>query len=167
MSARDITRDLAVIKVLSERLRDAKALLEAQARDSMEPSDRNAVKLDGELVGTVTLVNGRTTARVTNEPALLAWVRATYPTEVYTVEAVRPSFVAKLLDAARSAGSPAEVISGEVVPGIDVTQGDPYPMVRLTADADAVVSVAWQAGRLPLPATFLPALNSGSGDDDG
>lgn len=161
MSARDITRDLAVIKVLSERLRDAKALLEAQARDLMEPSDRNAVKVDGELVGTVTLVNGRSTARVTNEPALLAWVRTNHPTEVYTVEAVRPSFLAKLLDAARTDGAAVDPASGEVIPGIDVTQGNPYPMVRLTADADAVVSVAWQAGRLPLPASFLPSLPPG------
>lgn len=160
MSARDIARDLAVLKVLSERLREAKALLETQARELMEPSDRSAVNLDGELVGTVTLVTGRHSARVTDPTALTEWVRQNHPTEVQTVETVRPSFLSVLLDEAKAAGVAVDTATGEAVPGIDVSLGQPYPMIRLTADADAIVSVAWQADRLPLPATFLTALDA-------
>lgn len=159
MSARDIARDLAVLKVLSERLREAKALLDNQARELMEPSDRSAVKLDGELVGTVTLVTGRSTTRVTDAEALTEWVRRNHPTEVQTVETVRPAFLSMLL-----AGTGADPGTGEIIPGIGVSEGAPYPMVRLTADADAVVAVAWQAGRLPLPASFLPAVGYEEGD---
>lgn len=157
MTARDIARDLAVLKVLSERLKEARALLEKQARELMEPVDRMAVKMDGELVGTVTVVNGRRSARVVDDAALLRWAREHHPSEVHTVESVRPAFVTAVLDAAKQAGESVDPINGELgVPGVVVTTGDPYPMIRLTADADAVVSVAWQAGRLPLPAAFLP-----------
>lgn len=159
MSVRDIARDLAVLKVLSERIKAAKADLERQARDLMEPSDRAAVKLDGETVGTVTLTAGRTAAKVTDPAELLAWVREQYPTEVVTVEQIRPAFLTKLLDTSRGTGIAGVVEeTGEVAPGIEVAQGQPYPMIRLTADADAVVSAAWKAGRLPLPASFLPAI---------
>jgi hypothetical protein len=161
VTARDTARDLAVLKVLGERLKGAKAALDRQARELMEPSDRSAVKLDGELVGTVTLAEGRSTAKVTDPRELLAWVKEHYPTEVVTVEQIRPAFLAKLLDVAKDAGFGVVPETGDVVPGIDVGAGDPYPMVRLTADADAVVEVAWRAGRLPLPGGFLPALDAG------
>jgi hypothetical protein len=160
VSARDIARDLTVLKVLSERLREAKALLEAQGRELMEPVDRMAVKMDGELVGTVTIVNGRRSARVVDDAAFLRWVKENHPSEVQTVESVRPAFIGALLDATKSFGSPVDPITGGTdVPGVVVSTGEPYPMIRLTADADAVVSVAWQAGRLKLPGAFLPALD--------
>lgn len=159
MTARDIARDLLVLKVLSERLREAKTPLEAHARELMEPSDRTAVKMGDELLGTVTVVNGRRTPRVADERALLAWVKDQYPSEVQTVETVRPAFVKAVLDAARDFGEPVDPRTGEVgVPGVVVGTGESYPMIRLTADADAVVATAWQAGRLPMPAAFLPAL---------
>jgi hypothetical protein len=159
VNARDIARDLTVLKVLSERIREAKALLEQQARELMEPVDRMAVKMDGELLGTVTVTNGRRTARVVDDAAFLRWVKEHHPSEVHTVESVRPAFIGALLDASKGFGDAVDPVTGETgVPGVVVSTGDPYPMIRLTADADAVVSVAWQAGRLTLPGAFLPAL---------
>lgn len=163
MNARDIARDLAVLKVLSERLREARVLLEKQARELMEPVDRLVVRVDDEVVGAVTVVNGRRTARVVDAAALLAWVKDNRPTEVQTVESVRSSYVTAVLSAAKDLGVAVDSITGELVPGIEVTVGDPYPMIRLTADADAVVSLAWQAGRLQLPGVFLPALTEEAG----
>jgi hypothetical protein len=160
MSARDVARDLAVLKVLSERIRDAKAALERQARDQMEPGDRTAVKFGDELLGLVTLANGRRSTKVDDPGALLAWVKDAYPTEVVTSEQIRPAFLKLLLDRAKDTGEPVDPHTGEVIPGVSFTAGDPYPLIRLTADADALVAVEWQAGRLPLPSSFLPALEA-------
>lgn len=159
MSARDIARDLAVLKVLGERVRDARTALEQEARGVMEPGDRMAVKVADELLAQVTLVNGRRTARVDDPDALLDWVKANHPTEVQTVESVRPAFLAMLLDIAKDAGFGVHPDTGDVVPGIAVGRGEPYPQVRLSADAEALVAVEWQAGRLPAP--LLVALGAG------
>lgn len=165
MTARDIARDLAVLKVVAERVRDARAAAEREARGVMEAGDRMAVKVGDELLAQVTLVNGRRTARVEDEAALLAWVAEHHPSEVQTVRSVRPAFLTALLERARVAGEPVDPQTGEVIPGVSVGAGEPYPQVRLTADADALVAVEWQAGRLPAP--LLSALGVEAAQEGG
>ena len=149
MSARELALRLAVHKALTDRLKAARGQLDEEARRELEPGDRVTVKLpSGERVGSVTLAQGRATARVVDERAFIAWVAEHYPHEL--VQAVRESFKRTVLDMVRHEGGWLDTTTGELVevPGVEVTVGDPYPTVRLTQDAPQLIAEAWQRGDL-------------------
>jgi hypothetical protein len=114
----------------------------------MLQGERKAAVVDGEVLGHVTLAKGRRTARVANEDALLAYVKAHHPTEVETVESVRPAFLKSLLDDAVKKGAHLDS-DGVVIDGlIEIVDGQPYPMSKLTDDADIVIAGLLRRGAL-------------------
>jgi hypothetical protein len=88
---------------------------------------------DGTKLGAVTVACGDPKARVTDDLVFLAWVIDRYPSEI--VQQVRDAFTKKLLDAATAAGAPVDALTGEVVPGVEMVDGEPYLMVRPVAGA--------------------------------
>jgi len=149
VSARELALKLAVHKVLADQLKGVRDELDEQARREMEPGDRVIAKLpSGERVGSVTLAQGRVTARVVDERAFTAWVAERFPAEV--VQVVRESFTKTVLDAVKRYGGWVDKATGELVqvPGVAVAEDDPYPSVRLTKDAQQLVARAWQSGEL-------------------
>lgn len=84
----------------------------------------------GNRAGTIAWSEGRTTAKVTDAAALADWVAEHYPTEVHTVTVVRERFVQQMLDAAVAEGVAVDSGTGEVIPGIGVTTGEPF--IRIT-----------------------------------
>lgn len=158
---RTLARDVLVLKELANRVAAADRQLRAQAGAGWEPGDRMTVKVGDQKIGTVSLANGRVTARVTDAPALLAWVKATYASEVHTVEEIRPAFLAKLLGDAKDAGQPVDARTGEAVPGVEVGVGDPYVTTASEKHAAEVIAAAWASGELVLPASVLPAVEGG------
>lgn len=166
MSAREDATRAALLKVIGEQLKAAKAGTDGQIAGTWRPKDRStAVLPNGSEIGTVTLAAGRTTARLSDEAAFRAWVEKVHPDQMETVTITRPDpgFVARLMSAAQKLGHPVDAETGEEVPGITVVQGDPHPMVKLDPDAAAVVAAAWQDGQLiELVAGLLrPALPPG------
>ena len=160
----DLALKLAVHKVLADQLKGVRGELDEQARQVMEPGDRATAKLpSGERVGSVTLAQGRVTARVVDERAFTAWVAERFPSEV--VRVVRESFAKAVLDAVRKHGGWLDEATGELVtvPGVTVAEGDPYPTVRLTQDAQQLVARAWQSGELAgvLGDVLQPAIEAG------
>lgn len=139
-----LTLRAAVLKILSDRVnqafRDAKdevaAVLGVEGR-------KNAV-LEDNKIASVSVAKGRTS--VSSEALLTRWVAENYPTEVETVERVRPAFLDQIKKASEAAGQPCSPFGELDVPGI--AMGDPYPMVRKTAGADELVERLWQEGRL-------------------
>jgi hypothetical protein len=106
---------------------------------------------DGTDLGAVCLSAGRTSAKVTDPAAFLAWVAQRHPSEL--VQAVRDSFTKKILDAVTAAGEPVDTATGEVIPGVEVTTGDPFLTVRPTDEAKTRMRETLQAsGLLALPA---------------
>jgi hypothetical protein len=92
---------------------------------------------DGTKLAAVSRSDGRKSVKVTDEAAALAWAERNYPGEVQSVRAIRPAFLKKLLDVAGSlpVGSAGlDVSTGEELPFIEVTQGNPYVMVTTTDD---------------------------------
>jgi hypothetical protein len=154
---RILARDLLVLRALADRVAAALVAAKADTLAAMEVGERLVVKVGDQPVGTVTLAHGRVAARITDPRALLAWVKANHPTEVVTTQEVRSSFVTALLKRAKD--------SGEVIPGIDVSQGDPYLLAPVDDVAAAVIGAAWADGSLSLPASVLPQLVEG-GDPD-
>jgi hypothetical protein len=86
------------------------------------------VDVDGDNLGAVTLNAGRKSAKVTDPAEFTAWVADRYPGEM--VQAVRESFVKKLLDAATAENVPVDTATGEVIPGVEIVAGEPYLTVR-------------------------------------
>lgn len=105
----------------------------------------------GNNLGTVTLSAGRKGAKVTDPQAFARWVAKKYPTE--TTVAVNAAFQKRLLDAATAAGDPVDGIAadGELIPGVEISEGEPYVTVRPTAEArDRMRTMLANSGLLAL-----------------
>jgi hypothetical protein len=165
MIPRDLALRYALLKVLVAELATAKSLADCEIRETWRPKDRLSAALpDGTVVAAVTLTSGRTTANVTDAGAYEEWVRATHPEQIETVPEttrINPDFTERLKSAARKIGTPVDAETGEIVPGIEVTTGDPYPMVKLADDARDEVAKAWQAGKLTELMSGLLAIEGG------
>jgi hypothetical protein len=88
---------------------------------------------DGTALATISMSEGRKSADVTNETALLAWVRKNRPDHIR--ETVADGYVKSLLKLALENGAAVDEDTGEVIPGIDVSQGDPYISATTSAAA--------------------------------
>lgn len=140
------TATLALCKWLKDRIKEWEA--QAKAELALLQGERKAAVVGGQVLGHVTMAKGRKTARVVNEAALLAYVQSHHPTEVETVEQVRPAFLKQLLEDAAKKGAFIDS-DGVVIDGIiDVTEGSPYPMSKLADDADLVIAGLLQRGQL-------------------
>jgi len=149
VNVRELALRLAVHKALTDQLKNMRSQLDEEARREMEPGDRITAKLpSGEKVGSVTLTHGRVSARVVDKDAFTRWVAERFPAEV--VQVVRESFAKTVLDAVKRDGGWVDKATGEIVqvPGVAVTEDDPYPSVRLTRDAPQLIAEAWQRGEL-------------------
>ncbi len=162
---RDTAVRVAALKALYDRVRDAYNAARAEAADTLQPGDRlRATLAGGADIGTVTVVEGRTTAKVTDPDALLKWVQVNAPSEVETVARVRESYVGALLSRCENLGGTDAVgaamhgKTGELLPGVGFTVGDAYARVTQTHDQQAAFVEAWWAGELPdvLPGGPVP-----------
>jgi hypothetical protein len=143
---REVAVRLAALKALLDRVKDAYNAARAEAADTLEPGDRlGATLTDGANIGTVTVVEGRTTAKVTDPHALLAWVQTNAPSEVETVPRVRESYVGALLSRCENVdGQAMHAKTGELLPGVRFETGDTYARVTATHDQQAAFVEAWR-----------------------
>jgi hypothetical protein len=150
VSIEDLARRAVVERVVADKVKASQADTKAALMDAMEVGDRKVAKIGDTSVGYVIITKGRQTWRVSDPAALLAWVKANMPTEVVVTESVRESYVTALLNGAKAAGAPVDPRTGEVVPGIEVAEGDPYASVRPNEAAEVAVAEAWNSGELDL-----------------
>lgn len=144
----ELALHLALLRVVADLVKDSRTAAATAAQATLDTGERLSARLPGgERIASVTMANGKTEAKVTDEDAFTAWVADTYPTEVEQITVVRESFRRRLLDHAKQAGAPV-TSTGEAIPGVQIVQGDPYPSVRLADDARAIVGRAWRAGEL-------------------
>jgi hypothetical protein len=157
---RTVAVRVAALKALYDRVKDAYNAARAEAADTLQPGDRlRATLADGANIGTVTVVEGRTTAKVTDPGALLKWVQVNAPSEVETVARVRDSYVGALLARCENVdGQAMHAKTGELLPGVRFTTGEPYARVTQTADQLKTFTTALWAGELAdvLPASVGP-----------
>lgn len=152
MSERDLVVRVATLKALYDKVKAAYNQARADAIGELGPGDRLRARLDdGSVIGTVTVVEGRITAKVTDPAALLEWVRVNAPDEVETVERVRESYVGALLSRCENVdGAAMHAKTGELLPGVAFSTGEDYARVSQTADQLAAFETAWGTGRLPI-----------------
>jgi hypothetical protein len=157
--ARQAAIRVAALKALRDKVSDAYNQARADAVAALSPGDRlHAALPDGSDIGTVSVVDGKTSAKVTNPAALLKWVQVNAPDEVEQVPQVRESYLGALLARCENVdGAAMHAKTGELLPGVRFETGDPYARVTQTHDqAEAFVS-AWRAGTLA-PDAVLAAL---------
>lgn len=133
---KDLARVAMASKLLADAARAEGDAARAELAALMAGDGLERVRVlgdDSTDYGTVVLAAGRRTAKVVDPAAFAAWVAARYPDEVVT--AVRPAFEARLLAAATKVGDPVDVGTGELIPGVDLTQGEPYLTTRPSVEA--------------------------------
>lgn len=160
MSIEDLARRAVVERVVADKVKASQADTKAALMDAMDVGDRKVAHIGDTAVGYVIVTKGRQTWRVSDPAALLAWVKANMPTEVIVTESVRESYVSALLAGAKAAGAPVDPRTGEMVPGLEVSEGDPYVSVRPNEAAEDAVLTAWGRGELALP--YLAELEAGA-----
>lgn len=138
------------IKALGDQ---AKALRSQVHKQMLADHDERkaAVLPDGVKIGSIGIRKGSTSARVTNDAALLRWVVEKHPEQI--MQAIRPAFVAMLLDASKKEGIGYDPTSGEILDFIEVTTGPGGITITTTPEGkDRMAQVAGGfAGMLTAP----------------
>lgn len=147
---------LLVLRAIERQAKNAAKTVAAGIAEDWQVKERHPVNLpDGTELGSVDLRGPKTYVRVADEDKLAGWCAEHYPTEVVTVTRVRPAFVDKLK---------AKVTDdGEVVPGLEVSIGDPAPTVTGAVSAAGAVLAAFQSGELTWD-RVMPELEPAAGE---
>lgn len=135
---------------------------------AQEDVDRQPVKLpDGSKIGTVTYTPEKTGPKVTDEDALIAFLRtrARDQLDVKVVTTIRPAYLKALLAEIEQRGETQilDETTGELidVPGVEFgTVRDAYHTYRPGKDATDAIAQAWRDGQfenLGLPRELAPA----------
>lgn len=127
------------LKVLTETASKLRATVTADMGNQHDERV-GAFLPDGTKIASITRSDGRKSATIVDEQAALEWCKSRYPTEVVTVEMIRPAFRKKFLDIAGSlpVGSQGlDSATGEELPFIEVRQGAPYVTVLKTDEGKA------------------------------
>lgn len=134
-------RTVIAAKLIGDQL---KAIEQAAKADVLELSEATGGTTftvkddDGTKLGTVSKSDGRSSAKVVNEAALYQWVKANRPDQL--VEVIAPAYLKSVLASALEHGDAVDEGTGEVIPGIEVTQGAPFVAARPTPEAKARMS---------------------------
>jgi hypothetical protein len=127
-----------------ERQDEAKAELQ-----ELEVGDTIAGRINGRIVGKSTMTKGRTRLVITDERKFLGWVLTNHPCEV--IESVNPAYLKNLEARAKEIGLGAVIDhQGEVVPGVEIVEGQPSVTVRKDKDAPFIVAQLLASGRVQL-----------------
>jgi hypothetical protein len=166
MDVKDGGRRLMATKLIAATVAVSGKPLQAELLAEMTRAGVETLRVKDDVgtnYGTVSVVGGKQRrATVVDEAAFLAWVERTRPDEV--VRIVRPATAKAILDAATAAGDevPVDPVTGEVIPGVEMREGEPYLTVRPTPLAKELMADT-------LAASGILALPSGTGEvaDDG
>lgn len=178
MSLKDIAARAAVLSTLhdaiGDELKTAKKALEAGLKQAKAETgtQKISVSLDeGPDVGTISLVQPKAAAAVTDAEKFTAWVMENFVTEIERkfVTSVKPGFQKKILDQITAAGVTewADPETGVIheVPGVTMQGRAAYTRMTVPDVGKAAIAQAWREGRLA--AAVPPALAPTVGADDG
>jgi hypothetical protein len=176
MSLKDTARTVAVLSTLhaaiGDQLKTAKRELETGLKDAKAETgtQKIAVSLaEGQDIGTVSLVQPKAAAAVTDPDAFTAWVLEHYAGEIKRefVTSVQPGFQKKILDALTAAGTAewADPETGVIheVPGVTMQGRAAYTRLTVPEAGKAAIAEAWREGRLG--AAVPPAITTGAAED--
>jgi hypothetical protein len=145
----EATQQVLLLEAAAAQLRErAKAVrleLDADARHEFEEQGAAPTWRLADL-GTWSLPVSKEAAYVADEAEFLDWLKRFHPTEVETVERVRPAFLSRMLP--ECSGEDGDVVwmrEGALVPGLAIRPGGLALSLRFKPNSDAM-AVADQAG---------------------
>lgn len=150
---RELARQALAAKLIADTVKSVEksakdGLLEGFAAAGLKTGSIEVLDVDEDTLGTAVWVKGRVSVDV-DEAAVLKWVEANYPERV--VKTVDPAFLDRLKEVARKRGVAIDSDTGEVVPGIEVTAGEPYISLRPSeAGRDRMKALLAETGLLAL-----------------
>lgn len=152
MSLHDVAAQMVALKEIRDRVDAEREKRKAQFLADGEEGDRTTAKLDGQIIGAVSIVKARETAKIVDEAALTQWVMSHFPTEIETINRVRTSFLNVILKSVKENGGWIDAKTGEflAVDGVDVAVGDPYVSVKVADGASEIVAKAWSERRIEI-----------------
>lgn len=180
MSLKDTAARAAVLSTLHDaiggELKTAKKELEEGLRTAKQETGTQKISVslaEGQDIGTVSLVQPKAAAAVTDPDAFTAWVIEYFATEVERkfVTSVKPGFQKKILDQVTAAGVAewADPETGVIheVPGVAMQGRAAYTRMTLPDTGKEAIAQAWREGRLgaAMPPAMAPAAIE-SGDTD-
>lgn len=133
-----IPRRVIAAKLVADELKEIERTAKAELMELADAVGATSFTVkddDGTKLGTVSKSEGRVAAKVVDEAALLAWVKANRPDQLRQV--VEDAYVKALLKSAVENGDAVDVETGEIIPGIEVMQGSPFVSARPTPEAKA------------------------------
>lgn len=176
MSLKDTARTVAVLSTLhdaiGDQLKSAKRELEAGLKTAKAEigTQKIAVSLnEGQDVGTISLVQPKAAAAVTDTEAFTAWVMENYGTEITRrfIAEVKPGFQKKILAEMTAAGVTewADSETGVIheIPGVAMQGRAAYTRLTVPDAGKAIIAQAWRENRLG--AAMPPGITAGSTDD--
>lgn len=140
MSMKDIAKRAVAAKLVADQIKDIEKQAKAELVAQMGDLGIRSLDVSGdaeEKLAVVSRTPGKKTAKVVDEAALLVWVRENRPDQLR--EVVHEAYVDALKKLAVEHGSAVDETTGEVIPGIEVTTGDPFVSTRPTAEARALM----------------------------
>lgn len=180
MSLKDIAARAAVLTTLHDaigtELKTAKKELEAGLKTAKDETGTQKISVtldEGQDIGTVSLVQPKAAAAVTDADAFTAWVVEHFATEVERkfVTSVKPGFQKKILDQITAAGVTewADPENGVIhtVPGVKLQGRAAYTRMTVPDAGKEAIAQAWRENRLgsAVPPAMAPAaIEAGEGD---
>lgn len=163
-------------KAIGEELKAAKKELDdgLRAAKAETGTQKISIDLDGQDIGTATLVQPQAAATITDDEKFKAWVigqgerfATEIQREVKVVTTVRKAFVDMLLKQMTAAGVTqwADPETGEIhdVPGVTMQGRAAYVRVTVPDEGKAAIAQAWRENRLG--AAMPPAIAPTPADD--
>jgi hypothetical protein len=134
---KDIAKRVVAAKLVGDEIKNIEKAAKADLLEQMGDLGARTldVEADGVKLAVISKTAGKVAAKVVDEAALLKWVTANRPDQLRQV--VHEAYVKSLLKSAAEQGDAVDEDTGEVIPGIEVTAGDPYVSARPTAEARA------------------------------
>ena len=161
MNLKDIATRTAVLSALAEaidkELKDAKRELQEGLKAAKTETGTQKISIaleDGQDIGSVSLVQPKAAAAVTDPEKFLAWVREVRPSEVATrlVTEVRPAWQALVLKEIAAAGVAqwADPTNGLIhdVPGVELQGRAAYTRMTVPDAGKEAIAEAWRNGQL-------------------
>lgn len=181
MSLKDTAARTAVLSTLYDaigaELKTAKKELEAGLREAKEQTGTQKISVsidEGPDVGTISLVQPKAAAAVTDTDAFTAWVTEHFGTEIERrfVASVKPGFQKKVLDQISAAGVTewADPETGVIheVPGVGMQGRAAYTRLTVPDVGKAAIAQAWRERRLGamVPPALAPAAPTAGTDEE-
>ena len=152
MNPQEAARRAAALKFLADVVRAEDGPARAAAREALAElgiKTLTAKLADGTEIADVTLRAGSTYARVTDPEKFMDWVCEHRPREIVSPprqSSVRSSYRDAVLADAKRDGFAYDPETGEVIPGITVSEGDPTLSVKLRPGCGPALMEAIRGG---------------------